>query len=96
MIDGSTTTYISPPVLKFITNEELIQKLSSNSVANWDFCKYPCHTVAVKRTVKLVTEASSKVCGMKNRDNHILATLASKQNFNRFDTKQQFPMKKTI
>lgn len=90
MIDWSTT-YTLPPVMKNIRNEELIIRLSSRDVfRDWDFCKFPCHTVAVERLVKLVTEASSKVCGMDNRNGFIQATLASRKSFKRFDTKNQF------
>lgn len=97
MIDWSSTSLTSPPVLKFINNEELINKLSSTEVHyDWNFCEYPCHTVAVERAVKLVTEASVKVCDIEGRDGNVAATLASRESFQRFDTKKHFPVEKTI
>ncbi|GBM87711.1 hypothetical protein AVEN_25756-1 [Araneus ventricosus] len=59
-----------PPVLRNISKEELIDKLSlpDNTVPEWSFTAFPCHTVAVERTVKLVTEAAFRVCGFDARD----------------------------
>ncbi|GBN05305.1 hypothetical protein AVEN_141619-1 [Araneus ventricosus] len=53
-----------------ISNEELIDKLSlpDNTVPEWSFTAFPCHTVAIERTVKLVTEAAFRVCGFDVRD----------------------------
>lgn len=97
MIDWSITSYISPPVLKNVSNEELITRLSNSQAStDWEFCKYPCHTVAVERLVKLVTEASKKVCGKDRRNGYIRATLLSRQTFQRYDSKKQFPAVKTI
>ena len=49
-----------PPVLRNVTNEELVAKLSNTElVPEWNFSKFPCHTMAVERTFKLVTEASA-------------------------------------
>jgi len=50
----------------------------------------PCHTQAVERTVKLVTQASSKVYGHERRDGFIRATLASRATMPTFDTKSEF------
>ncbi|KAK4875539.1 hypothetical protein RN001_011961 [Aquatica leii] len=33
-----------------------------------EILKFPCHTQAVERCIKLVTEASSLVCGAEARD----------------------------
>lgn len=82
MIDWFNLQYVSPAVLKNITNRELIDKLTNNQVyKNGDYCKYPCHTVAVERTVKLVTEASKRVCGKDNRNSFIQVTLLSRKNY---------------
>ena len=91
MIDWSSINIIFPPVIRAMSNEELEKKLLSNNVCtDWEFCAYPCHTVAVERLVKLVTEASLKVCGHDNRDGFIRATLASRQQMKKFDTKKNF------
>jgi len=43
-----------------------------------DFPKLPCHTQAVERCVKLVTESSSAVCGAKSRYGYIRSQLESR------------------
>ncbi|KAJ8869463.1 hypothetical protein PR048_028454, partial [Dryococelus australis] len=43
-----------------------------------DIRKFPCHTQAVERCVKLVPEASTKVCGREARDSDIRSTLLSR------------------
>ncbi|GBO28643.1 hypothetical protein AVEN_251887-1 [Araneus ventricosus] len=52
-------------ILRNVSNEELIDKLSlpDNTVPEWSFTAFPCHTVAVERTLKLVTEAAFQECG---------------------------------
>lgn len=77
---GPNVSITVPAVLKNISNEELIKKLSDKElVAEWKFCKFPCHTVAVERTVKLVTEASAKICGWESRNRYIKSTLQSRE-----------------
>ena len=54
------TMEIKDEVLK-----QLIEESSTNS-DQWtlvEFPKFPCHTLAVERTVKLVTKAAAAVCG---------------------------------
>ena len=74
-----------PPVLIPITEDELTAKLSmaDGLVPDWDFTSFPCHTVAVERTVRLVTEVSRQ--GIAPR-----ATLLSRKTVNLFDTKKDF------
>jgi hypothetical protein len=55
-----------------------------------DFPKYPCHTQAVERCVKLVTEASSAVCGAKSRDGFIRVRLESREKMPYFNTKADY------
>ena len=90
MVDWQRTPYISPPVLRNISDETLEIKLLSVENQNWEFCKYPCHTVAVERMVQLVTRASSTVCGMKNREDYIRATLESRKAMPQFESKKDF------
>ena len=77
IIDRSTS-YVSPPVLRTFTNNQLIDRLSTYvKFEDWSYYKFPCHTVAVERQVKLATDASLMVCGHENRDGRIRATLKS-------------------
>ena len=91
LVDWTKTPFISPPVLQNISDEELTQKLNHETVyLDWEFCKLPCHTVAVERTVKLVTEASDRVYGSENREGYIRANLQSRSEMKKFDSKRDF------
>lgn len=87
MINWKTITLTVPPVLRSVSNEELIKGLSGDTAEIWKFSEFPSHTVAVERTVKLVTEASSKVIGPQSRDRFIRSTLKSRQQLPKFSTK---------
>ena len=50
----------------------------------------PCHTQALERHIKLVTEASAVVVGVKKRDGFIRTTLQSRKQMPKFETKSQF------
>ena len=52
------------------------------------FTKFPCHKQAAERTVKLVTEASKKVCGHNKRDGFIRSTLKSRKTMPEFRYKR--------
>lgn len=56
---------LQPLVLKDISDEDL-QNFLSNENASMKFpylYSFPCHTQGIERCVKLVSEASSIVCG---------------------------------
>ncbi|KAK3909522.1 Transcription antitermination protein NusB [Frankliniella fusca] len=65
-----------PPALRGITDQEL-----EEAIEDCDFVErlpqFPCHTQAVERTVRFVTQASTKVCGTEARDGLIRNTLES-------------------
>lgn len=91
IIDWSGCEVFVPPALKNLKIDEIEKFLEDNEVpSTWDFVEYPCHTQAVERTVKLVTEASSKVYGQENRDNHIKTILKSRSSMPSFKTKKDF------
>lgn len=91
IIDWSVTPYNSPPVLNHISDDVLTTRLLNNEIyLDWEFEAYPCHTVAVERLVKLVTETSLKVCGQENREGYIRATLKSRGIMDKFNTKKDF------
>ena len=72
---------LEPPLTKVmcpaLTDEEL------HSIPS-----LPCHTQAVERCIKLVTEASQKVCGAKARDGYIINTLKSQKKNPKLDSKK--------
>ena len=91
MIDWTEVAVTSPPVLIHMSDEELIEKLSGDELfEEWAFRKFPCHTVAVERSVKLVTEAALKVYGHDARERYIRSTLKSRESLPRFDTKADY------
>ena len=84
--------------LKTLTEAPLTKRLSESQIksfmeskALWDdIPKIPSHTQSVERHIKLVTQATEKVCGPENRDGFIRATLASRNKIPVFENKQQF------
>ncbi|KAK4874453.1 hypothetical protein RN001_013813 [Aquatica leii] len=66
------------------------RRRASNVPDNISILKLPCHTQAVERCIRLVTEASSSVCGNEARDGLIRAKLASRSELPKFETKKQF------
>lgn len=57
------------------------------------FPRYTCHTQAVERMVKLVTESSLAVCGATARDGFLKAKIESQKSMPKFETKKQFNVK---
>lgn len=93
MIDWSHCVLTPPPVLSKVSNEELTEIVKTTDVAyGWEFSYFPCHTQAVERTVKLVTEASAAVCGHDARDDMIRATLQSRSIMPKFNIKSQYKL----
>ncbi|CAH0546654.1 unnamed protein product [Brassicogethes aeneus] len=68
-------------------DEEIKSVIQSGETPDWDIREFPCHTQAVERCVKLVTEASLKVCGPQSRYGYIRATLKSREAINEFSSK---------
>ena len=51
---------------------------------------FPCHTQAVQRLVRTVTEASASVSGMEKRDGFIRSHLCSRTKMTRFGSKKDY------
>jgi len=90
LIDWSSSEVTPPPILNDVTTEDLKSMLEEPIPIDWTFTKFPCHTQAVERTVKLVTEASKKVCGHNKRDGFIRSTLKSRKAMPEFRSKRQY------
>lgn len=89
LIDWQSVTVTEPPLTRDIPNETL-KEMILNNINEINILQYPCHTQAVERCVKLVTEASASVCGPESRDGFILARISSRENLPKIDTKKQF------
>ena len=90
LIDWQKTPVSEPPILANNSADDIEMFVACGDTPVMDFPKYPCHTQAVERCVKLVTEASSLVCGVKTRDGFIRVRLESRHIMPRFDTTGEY------
>ena len=70
LISWESSQLTEPPILKDVSQETLSEFVATHdaTLLEWN---YPCHTQAVERAIKLVTEASASVCGSKERNGYI-------------------------
>ena len=87
MINWQNVNLTEPPITRSISDKEINYLISSKEKS---FPHLPCHTQAVERCVKLVTEASSLVCGQNSRDGFIRSKIKSHQKMPSFETKREF------
>lgn len=82
-----------PPLTKSFTNEQLMSLVLNRETSclynNQIFC-LPCHTQAVERCVKVVSDSSSKVTGQNSRHGMIKTKFSSRKKFSKFDTKKEY------
>ncbi|GBN45680.1 hypothetical protein AVEN_36276-1 [Araneus ventricosus] len=80
LIDWQACNVTPPTVLRHISSHELLKMIQDDVPMDvWDFIKFPSHTQAVQRIMKLVTEASRKRVGPQNRDGFIKTTVESRK-----------------
>ena len=83
--------YSEPPLTKHVSDSCLINSFKTKIFERIDKLKrVPCHTQSVERHIKLVTEASSQVCGHHNREGFIKVTLNSRKKITSFKLKRHF------
>ena len=90
MIDWQNIEVTEPPLTRIIETNNIREIIDSKNVVNLDFKKFPCHTQAVERHVKLVTEASKSVADINNRDGYIKVKIESQNKMKHFNTKSEF------
>ena len=92
MIDWQNVEVTPPPLLQDFTNDEIDKAIVEGNalLLGSKLLNIPCHTQAVERMIKLVTVASSKVCGQTSRDGYNRAALQSRKVIPTFNTKNQF------
>lgn len=90
VIDWQENNNFDPPILRSFSNEDLKKIVASKGDEGLIFIRLPCHTQAVERTVKLVTEASMTLCDKKSREGLIHAKLSSRKTMPKFESKQDF------
>ena len=75
IIDWKTVKIYEPSILKKLDSE----KLNATKLEPFSFPKFPLHSQSVERSVKLVTEAASKVVGEERRHQHILSIIEARK-----------------
>jgi len=88
IIDWQKCSLTEPPITVEISDEALKEMVLKGEVP--ELTKFPCHTQAVERYVKIVTEASCAVCGVESRDGYIRARLSSRRKMSSFNSKYQY------
>ena len=73
-----------------MNTEDLKIMLEEPMPIDWAFTKFPCYTQAAERTVKLVMEASKKVCGHNKWGRFIPSTLKLRKVMSEFRCKRQY------
>ncbi|GBO28319.1 hypothetical protein AVEN_271733-1, partial [Araneus ventricosus] len=91
LIDWQAYNVTPPPVLILIGSHELLKMIQDDvPMDGWDLIKFPSHTQAVERIVKLVTESSRKRVEPQNRDGFIRATLESRKQMSQSESKKDY------
>jgi len=90
LINWQNEQVSEPPLLKNIPSEDIQKKIRDKTMPGLTNSGIPWHSQVVERMIKLMTEASSKVCGENEREGFITVTLESRKNLAKFDTKNQF------
>ena len=75
-----------PPLTQSLTTDEML----ALKVSPFDVPNYPCHTQAVERAIRLVTEASSSVISQAARDGVIRQKIKARKNLKTHATKKDF------
>ncbi|GBM91675.1 hypothetical protein AVEN_122282-1 [Araneus ventricosus] len=78
IINWNSCVVYPQPMLRDLSEDDIKSLINSETTPIREIQKFPCHTQGVERCIKLVTEASNKVCGHEARDGYIRATLKSR------------------
>lgn len=91
LLDWQNIDYYEPPVTTDLSEDQLkeIVHEPESSIISY-IQKIPCHTQAVERAVKLVSEASLAVCDSNRRDGMIRSKLDSRAIMPKFENKKDF------
>jgi len=79
-----------PQLTSDVSEEDMMQFVATHASQKFHFPRFPCHTQAVERCVKVVTEASAAVCGVKAREGFIRPRLESRRIMPTFNTKKEY------
>ena len=76
-----------PPILSHLSNDDICTFVDGDPSFKQTLSSFPCHTQAVERCVKLVTETCSHVVGSERRDGYIRSVIEDRKTLPRFDSK---------
>lgn len=82
--------YSQPPILSNVSDETLHSLVESGGDDEVLFLRLPCHTQAVERAVKTVTEASLQLCHKTAREALIQNKIISRKLMPKFESKKDF------
>lgn len=98
MINRNSNMLTAPPLLREIQVDlDTLEELAADKVVDIcldiDLSKTPCHTQAVERCIKIVTEASASVNDENQRFGWIINNLKSRKASKKFESKKNFNVK---
>ena len=86
LFNWSKTKLTEPPLVSHLPTDE-IQSFVDVPLS---VPAFPCHTQAVERAIRLVSEASTSVVGEESRNGFIRQWIRSRKELGRYDTKKQY------
>jgi hypothetical protein len=90
LINWQDTKITEPPLTADVPEADIRSFVKSGGQSTIEFERFPCHTQAVERCVKIVTEASLAVCGEVSRDGFIRSRLEGRLLMPVFNTKSDY------
>lgn len=90
LINWQDVEITEPPLTVSISDDAIKLFVANGSAPVVDFPRFPCHTQAVERCVKLVTESSANVCSAEARDGFIRTRVAARATMPCFNTKADY------
>ena len=86
LVDIDTTLITEPPLTTLVSDQDLQSAIEKALI----FPPYPCHSQAVERWVKEVTQASQKRYGQQSRHRFILNRARCREEYPVFNRKQDY------
>ena len=90
LINWKSSHITEPPVTNYITDDDLKLLIHSTEVPVITYPCFPCHTQAVERCVRAVTESVIAVVGEQARDGFIRSRNAARKIMPVFETKSDY------
>lgn len=91
LIQWQTVSVSEPPIIALnVSDSELDDFIETKKL--YQIFNYPLHTQSVERAIKVVSEASSQVCGHDSGEGFIHARLGSRERIPKFESKKDYLM----